>query len=57
MKSGDGDGTVNRRGLEAALTAKWASADHEAFSGENHSGLLKSSKLIAELLAIAGVPA
>jgi hypothetical protein len=57
VKSGDGDGTVNRRGLEAALTAKWASADHEAFSGENHSGLLKSSKLIAELLAIAGVPA
>ncbi|GMI34549.1 hypothetical protein TrCOL_g1274 [Triparma columacea] len=49
----DGDGTVNRRSLEAGLAMKWENADHKAFDGEDHTSVLKNKDLIAELLELA----
>jgi hypothetical protein len=43
---GDGDGTVNRRGLESGLAMGWENCDHEAFDGDDHQSILKNEKVI-----------
>ena len=50
--NGDGDGTVNTRSLEAAITMGWANSDHKSFN-ETHTSILKNDDVIAELLDFA----
>ena len=50
MVLGDGDGTVNRRGLEAGMN--WQSANHKAFSGVDHTAIVKNKEVIDEILTL-----
>ena len=48
---GDGDGTVNRRSLEAGLIMEWKGAIHEAFEGEDHQSIIKNEEVLKSLVA------
>ncbi len=52
--SGDGDGTVNLRSLEAGKLMGWSDTEHKSFPGEDHTSVLKNKVLISELLELAG---
>jgi len=49
---GDGDGTVNRRSLEAGLKMGWEKCDHEAFAGEDHQSIVKNEKVLGFLVQL-----
>ena len=47
---GDGDGTVNKRGLEAGMIMGWENCDHEAFEGDDHQSIVKNKKVLEFLV-------